>query len=63
MSQMLMSQSGYGGGVSDLIGTMSLNLFFFFILKASLSKITKNNIRKGGKRVCEFKLDIYGLLK
>ena len=30
MSQLLMSQSGYGGGVSGLIGTMSLNTFFFY---------------------------------
>ena len=29
MSQMVMPQSGYGGGVSDLIGTMSLNTVFF----------------------------------
>ena len=30
MSQLLMSQIGYGGGVSGLIGTMSLNTVFFF---------------------------------
>ena len=30
MSQLLMSQSGYGGGGVCLIGTMSLSTFFFF---------------------------------